>query len=144
MTCAKRKATACWRECKHYAYRLTEKGVRVAAMFVLFHKRICGPLANSLFHHRPTRSSPPPSKIETTYHKPMPPFKTSSIGWLLEKKSERRILRSTRLVSKATVTTTTRGGTSLRLCGDGKGGFYEGEVAGCSGSYSVDCPLTFA
>jgi hypothetical protein len=38
---------------KHYAYRLTEKGTRVAAMFVLFHKRICGPLANSLFQHRP-------------------------------------------------------------------------------------------
>jgi hypothetical protein len=54
---------------KHYAYRLTEKGARVAAMFVLFHKRICGPLANSLFHHRPTRSSPPHAKIETAYHK---------------------------------------------------------------------------
>jgi hypothetical protein len=54
---------------KHYAYRLTEKGARVAAMFVLFHKRICGPLANSLFHHRPARSSPPPAKIETAYHK---------------------------------------------------------------------------
>jgi hypothetical protein len=54
---------------KQYAYRLTEKGARVAAMFVLFHKRICGPLANSLFHHRPRRSSPPPAKIETAYHK---------------------------------------------------------------------------
>jgi hypothetical protein len=54
---------------KHYAYRLTEKGARVAAMFVLFHKRICGPLANSLFHHRPTPSFPPPAKIETAYHK---------------------------------------------------------------------------
>ena len=30
---------------KHYAYRLTQKGARVAAMFVLFHKRVCGPLA---------------------------------------------------------------------------------------------------
>ena len=54
---------------KQYAYRLTEKGARVAAMFVLFHKRICGPLANSLFHHRPTPSSPPHAKIETAYHK---------------------------------------------------------------------------
>jgi hypothetical protein len=41
----------------------------VAALFVLFHKRICGPLANSLFHHRPSRSYPPPAKIETTYYK---------------------------------------------------------------------------
>jgi hypothetical protein len=54
---------------KQYAYRLTEKGARVGAMFILFHKRICGPLANSLFHHRPTRRSPAPAKIETAYHK---------------------------------------------------------------------------
>jgi hypothetical protein len=54
---------------KHYAYRLTEKGTRVAALFVLFHKRICGPLANSLFHHRPTSSSTPPARIELAYHK---------------------------------------------------------------------------
>ena len=54
---------------KHYAYRLTDKGVRVAAMFVLFHKRVCGPLANSLFHHRPTSGSKPPVKIEAAYHK---------------------------------------------------------------------------
>jgi hypothetical protein len=53
----------------HYAYRLTEKGIRVAALFTLFHKRICGPLANSLFHHRPTTSSKPPAKIETAYQK---------------------------------------------------------------------------
>ena len=54
---------------KHYAYRLTDKGIRVAAMFVLFHKRVCGPLANSLFHHRPTSSSKPPVKIEAAYHR---------------------------------------------------------------------------
>jgi hypothetical protein len=54
---------------KHYAYRLTEKGVRVSAMFVLFHKRICGPLANTLFHHKPRRSPRPPVNIETAYHK---------------------------------------------------------------------------
>jgi hypothetical protein len=54
---------------KQYAYRLTEKGARVCAMFVLFHKRICGPLANSLFHHRPKRSPRPAVKIESAYHK---------------------------------------------------------------------------
>jgi len=54
---------------QRYACRLTEKGARVAALFVLFHKRICGPLANSLFHHPPRRSSPPPAKIETAYYK---------------------------------------------------------------------------
>jgi hypothetical protein len=52
-----------------YAYRLTKKGARVCAMFILFHKRICGPLANSLFHHRPSPASQPPAKIETAYHK---------------------------------------------------------------------------
>ena len=51
-----------------YCYRLTAKGIRVAALFVLFHKRVCGPLANSLFHHRPQETSKPPSKIETAYH----------------------------------------------------------------------------
>jgi hypothetical protein len=54
---------------KQYAYRLTEKGARVAAMFVLFHKRICGPLANSLFDHQPTSAPKPPIKIETAYHR---------------------------------------------------------------------------
>jgi hypothetical protein len=51
-----------------YRYRLTAKGIRVAALFVLFHKRVCGPLANSLFHHRPQQSSKPPNKIETAYY----------------------------------------------------------------------------
>jgi hypothetical protein len=54
---------------KSYAYRLTEKGIRVAAMFLLFHKRVCGPLANSLFHHRPRPRSQPPTKIEAAYYK---------------------------------------------------------------------------
>ena len=57
------------RDGKRYCYRLTEKGKRVAAMFVLFHKRVCGPLANSLFHHRPEKVSQPPAKIEAAYHK---------------------------------------------------------------------------
>ena len=54
---------------KQYAYRITERGARAAALFVLFHKRICGPLANSLFHHKPTPSPKPLVKIETAYHK---------------------------------------------------------------------------
>jgi hypothetical protein len=54
---------------RQYCYRLTEKGTRVAAIFVLFHKRVCGPLANTLFHHRPEESSKPRSKVETAYYK---------------------------------------------------------------------------
>jgi hypothetical protein len=35
-----------------YTYRLTDKGVKVALLFLFFHKRLCGPLASNLFHHR--------------------------------------------------------------------------------------------
>jgi len=56
------------REGRSYCYRLTEKGSKVAAMFVLFHQRVCGPLANTLFHHRPTRTTTLPAKIEAAYH----------------------------------------------------------------------------
>ena len=40
-----------------YAYRLTAKGVQVALLFLFFHKRLCGPLANSRFHHKPDPAS---------------------------------------------------------------------------------------
>ena len=56
------------RDGRGYCYRLTDKGKRVAARFVLFHQRICGPLANSLFHHRPEKTAKPPAKIEAAYH----------------------------------------------------------------------------
>jgi len=51
-----------------YAYRLTAKGIRTGALFILFHKRICGPLANSLFQRRPEDRSPQPATIEKAYH----------------------------------------------------------------------------
>ena len=57
------------RDGKRYAYRLTGKGTKVALTFVLFHKQLCGPLANSLFHHQPDRDARPNSKLETAYHK---------------------------------------------------------------------------
>ena len=56
------------RQGRSYSYRLTTKGVKVAAMFVLFQKRVCGPLANTLFHHRPTKTTPLPAKIEAAYY----------------------------------------------------------------------------
>ena len=37
-------------------------------MFILFHKRVCGPLANSLFHHSPDEALRPASKIERAYY----------------------------------------------------------------------------
>ena len=52
-----------------YRYRLTDKGTKSALIFILFHKRVCGPLANSLFHHRPDESLKPSTKIEAAYYK---------------------------------------------------------------------------
>ncbi len=52
-----------------YAYRLTTKGIQVALLFLFFHKRLCSPLANSRFHHRPSSGHHPNSKLETAYHK---------------------------------------------------------------------------
>jgi hypothetical protein len=57
------------RDGKRYAYRLTGKGTKVALLFLLFHKQLCGPLANSLFHHQPDPGARPKSKLETAYHK---------------------------------------------------------------------------
>lgn len=52
-----------------YAYRLTAKGVQVALLFRFFHKRLCGPLANSRFHHKPDPAHRPLSKLEAAYYK---------------------------------------------------------------------------
>jgi hypothetical protein len=57
------------RDGRRYAYRLSDKGVKVALIFVLFHHKLCGPLANSLFHHRPDAKHQPKSKLETAIHK---------------------------------------------------------------------------
>jgi hypothetical protein len=57
------------RDGHRYAYRLTDKGIRVALMFTLFHQRVCGPLANSLFHRRPTQVHTPTSKLHAAYQK---------------------------------------------------------------------------
>jgi hypothetical protein len=57
------------RDGRRYAYRLTAKGTRAALLFVLFHQRVCGPLAHSLFQRRPTQTAAPLSKIEAAYRK---------------------------------------------------------------------------
>ena len=55
------------RDGRHYAYRLTAKGVDVALLF--FYKRLCGPLANSRFHRKPDPANRPDSRLEAAYHK---------------------------------------------------------------------------
>ena len=57
------------RDGSRYAYRLTPKGVQVALLFLFFHKRLCGPLANSRFHHCPDPHHQPASKLEAAYHR---------------------------------------------------------------------------
>jgi CheY-like chemotaxis protein len=51
-----------------YAYQLT-KGIQVALLLLFFHKRLCGPLANSCFHHKVNPNHQPASKLEAAYHK---------------------------------------------------------------------------
>lgn len=57
------------RDRKRYAYRLTPKGNKVALLFVLFHKRVCGPLAHSLFNSLPQAELKPATRIEKAYCK---------------------------------------------------------------------------
>jgi hypothetical protein len=57
------------RDGRRYAYRLSAKGLQVALLFLFFHKRLCGPLANSRFHHQPDPAHRPNSKLEAAYHK---------------------------------------------------------------------------
>jgi hypothetical protein len=37
-------------------------------MFALFHKRICGPLAKSLFHRHPHEKLKPDSEVEAAHY----------------------------------------------------------------------------
>lgn len=57
------------RDGSRYAYRLTTKGIQVALLFLFFHKRLCGPLANSRFHHKPSPHYRPDSRLEAAYHR---------------------------------------------------------------------------
>ena len=57
------------RDGRRYAYRLSTKGLQVALLFLFFHKRLCGPLVNSRFHHKPDPKHCPKSKLEAAYYK---------------------------------------------------------------------------
>ena len=57
------------RDGSRYAYRLTTKGVQVALLFLFFHKRLCGPIANSRFQHQPDLQHRPNSQLEAAYHR---------------------------------------------------------------------------
>jgi hypothetical protein len=57
------------RDGKRYAYGFTEKGIRVALLFLLFHQRLFGPLAHSQFVKRPVTTHCPNSKLERAYRR---------------------------------------------------------------------------
>jgi hypothetical protein len=69
------------RDGRRYRYRLTEKGQRVAAMFVLFHQRICGPLANSLFLIGPRRPPNHPPRSRRLITRPTMPSRSLWTCW---------------------------------------------------------------
>ena len=52
-----------------YAYRLTTKGVEVALLFLFFHKRLCGPLANSRFQNQPDAQRRDDRPLRAGYHR---------------------------------------------------------------------------
>jgi hypothetical protein len=52
-----------------YRWQLTAKGQKTAALFILFRKRVYGPLAHSTFAQRPHRQHVPPCRWERAYHK---------------------------------------------------------------------------
>ena len=64
---------------RHYSYRLTDKGRKVSTLFVLFHRRLFGPLANSLFNYQPDQRFSYESGLENAYYDA-----DSSIGRIIE------------------------------------------------------------
>src|SRR5258705_9991649 len=69
-TYANSKVTVCSNVTAHdMPTALTSKGFQVALLFLFFHKRLCGPLANSRFHHQPDTDHRPKSKLEAAYYK---------------------------------------------------------------------------
>ena len=54
---------------RRYTYALTEKGIRIALLFVLFHQRLFGPLAHSKFVKRPTDAYNAGGKLERAYYR---------------------------------------------------------------------------
>jgi hypothetical protein len=43
-------------------------GWSLALLFLFFHKRLCGPLANSRFHHQPKPQDRPNSRLDAYHH----------------------------------------------------------------------------
>jgi len=59
---------------RSYTYRLNDKGIKAALILILFHKRVCGPLANSLFHHWPDETLKPTARSKPLSTRPIKLF----------------------------------------------------------------------
>jgi hypothetical protein len=57
------------RDGQRYAYRLTQKGVRGALLFILATNASADNLGNSLFHGKPAQSHTPTTKLHAAYQK---------------------------------------------------------------------------
>jgi hypothetical protein len=69
------------RDGTRYAYLLTRKGVQVALLLLFFHKRLCGPLANSRFTTGQTRNIGQTAASNSRTTAPTEPSKRSPIFW---------------------------------------------------------------
>jgi hypothetical protein len=65
------------RDGRRRAYRLSPKGVKVAAMFVLFHKRVCGPSPTPSFITGPQKHPHRLPRLKRRTTKPMSPVNNS-------------------------------------------------------------------
>jgi hypothetical protein len=52
-----------------YAYRFTQRGQKLALLLIQLRKRIYGPIAFGILHHRPNKDHMPNSIFERAYHK---------------------------------------------------------------------------
>lgn len=74
------------------AYRLTDKGRKVAVLFVLFHKRLCGPLAHTLFEQHLPTDAQPLTPLEDVYRRADTAIQ-NIIDFLENSRSKKEILR---------------------------------------------------
>jgi hypothetical protein len=77
MTAAMKAHDLIERHGKRYAYRPTPQGNKLALLFVLFHKRVCGPLGS--IHRLKYNSNPPPGS-RPPVAKLITPFNAFSIS----------------------------------------------------------------
>ena len=77
-----------------YGHRLNQPRRRVTLMFVLFHKRVRSPLANSLLEQDPTYGQGPPRRLRLLITRPRQPFNKFSTNWQPRRRSNSSKIKS--------------------------------------------------